>query len=105
MIPRFLRRDKAAEKKPWTWNPASFFIIIFLLIGSQSIRIIGLQNEHDAYIRKMNAKLEVLKKVIEGIQRGEDVDVEKMLGTGDVQKEREWEECSHPCTPKYVLAD
>ncbi|KAL9624014.1 MAG: hypothetical protein Q9160_001767 [Pyrenula sp. 1 TL-2023] len=40
----------------------------------------------------MDAKLELLKRVVEGIQRGEEVDVEKMLGTGDVQKEREWEE-------------
>lgn len=33
-----------------------------------------------------------LREVIEKIQRGEKVDVEKALGTGDAEREAEWEE-------------
>lgn len=54
--------------------------------------MIGLQKDFESHMRKMDAKLELLKRVIESIQKGEEVDVEKMLGTGDLQKEREWEE-------------
>lgn len=74
------------------WNPASFFIIIFILIGSQAIRMIALKNDYAAYTRTTDAKIELLREVIEKIRRGEDVNVEKLLGTGDETKEREWEE-------------
>ncbi|KAL9107623.1 MAG: hypothetical protein Q9227_007526 [Pyrenula ochraceoflavens] len=94
IVPRFLRREgqvsttpKQKAQKQKTPNPATFFIAISILIGSQSIRIIGAKKEHEAYIRKMDAKLELLRRVVESIKRGEDVDVEKMLGTGDAQKE------------------
>lgn len=94
LVPTFLRRREPSTNAAQTkeWNPASYFIIIFLLIGSQAIRIIGLQKDFQTQMRRMDAKLELLRRVVEGIQRGEEVDVEKMLGTGDVQKEREWEE-------------
>lgn len=34
----------------------------------------------------------MLREVIERVQNGEDVDVEKVLGTGDEASEREWME-------------
>jgi hypothetical protein len=34
----------------------------------------------------------VLREVLERVQRGEEVDVEGVLGTGDVGREREWAE-------------
>ncbi|OAR00125.1 hypothetical protein LLEC1_08090, partial [Akanthomyces lecanii] len=37
-------------------------------------------------------RLQLLREVVERIQHGEDVDVEKMLGTGEPQKEADWEE-------------
>ena len=97
MVPKFLRRGstKPSKSKPKGWNPATFFIVIFLLIGSQSIRIIAEQKDLLEYTRKADAKLELLRKVLDSLKRGEDVDVEKMLGTGDEQKEREWEEGKH----------
>lgn len=94
MIPKFLRKDgfKTATSTSKEWNPASYFILIFLLIGSQAIRLIALQTEVKNYTRKADAKIALLREVIERVQKGEDVDVERMLGTGDEVKEREWEE-------------
>lgn len=37
-------------------------------------------------------KIGLLKELIDRVQRGENVDVEGMLGTGDEEKEREWED-------------
>ena len=50
MIPKFIRNRGARETKPYKpkskeWNPASFYIIIFILIGSQAIRMIALKND------------------------------------------------------------
>jgi len=43
-----------------------------------------------AYSRRTEAKIGVLRDVIQRVQRGEDVDVEGILGTGDAAKEEEW---------------
>ncbi|KAI9875971.1 MAG: hypothetical protein M1830_007653 [Pleopsidium flavum] len=101
VVPKFLRRSEpalvpaAVSAKPPNskeWNPATFYIVIFLLIGSQAIQTIALRNELIAYSRKADAKISVLKEVIERVQRGEDVDVQGLLGTGDKAKEKEWED-------------
>ena len=65
---------------------------MFTLIGSQAIRMLSLKNSYTAYRRSTDAKIELLKEVIERIKNGENVDVEKLLGTGDDGKEREWED-------------
>lgn len=103
MIPKFIRNRGSKETKPYKpkskeWNPASFYIIIFILIGSQAIRMIALKNEYAAYTRSTDAKIRLLREVIERVNNGEKVDVEKLLGTGDEAKEREWEE------GQYLLA-
>jgi hypothetical protein len=94
IIPKSFRtRDKRrlpTEKKPP--NPASYFIWIYLFIGSQAIRIIGVQNEYKTFMRKAEVKIAKLREVIEKLQKGEEVDVEKVLGTGDETQELEWEE-------------
>ena len=54
--------------------------------------MIALKNDYMAYTRTTDAKIGLLREVIEKIQRGEEVNVEKLLGTGDEAKEREWEE-------------
>ncbi|KAK1143882.1 hypothetical protein N8T08_005997 [Aspergillus melleus] len=97
LIPRFLRErspkdPKSASPKSKEWNPASFYIIIFILIGSQAIRMIALKNDYKAYTRTTDAKILLLREVIERVKNGEEVDVEKLLGTGDAAKEREWDE-------------
>ncbi|PGH09347.1 hypothetical protein GX51_00790 [Blastomyces parvus] len=97
MVPKFLRSGnrrgtEAASRKPRAPNPATFYAIIFTLIGSQAIRMIMLRNEYANYTRSADAKIRLLREVIERIQKGEDVDVKRLLGTGDEAKEREWEE-------------
>lgn len=100
IIPRSIRerglfrRDKKSDASPASkqWNPASFFIIIFTLIGSQAIQLLVLRKDTENYKRRTDAKLELLREVIQRLQNGEQVDVEKLLGTGDEAKEREWEE-------------
>lgn len=52
----------------------------------------GLKNEFMTYSRKADLKIQKLREVVERLQRGEQVDVEKILGTGDETQEREWEE-------------
>lgn len=54
--------------------------------------MIALKNDYAAYTRSTDAKIELLREVIEKVKRGEKVDVEKLLGTGDAAKEREWED-------------
>jgi hypothetical protein len=44
------------------------------------------------FSRKTEAKLALLREVLQRVKAGEDVDVERLLGTGDPEKEREWED-------------
>jgi hypothetical protein len=93
IIPRSLRnRSKPstpAEKKPP--NPATYFIWIYILIGSQAIRILGTKNEHRNYVSAAKNRIARLREVIERLHRGEEVDVEKELGSGVQSEEEEWE--------------
>ncbi|KAI1777822.1 hypothetical protein F4818DRAFT_326577 [Hypoxylon cercidicola] len=100
MIPKPFRRrpeptvDWGVPKKPKSkeWNPAIFFIIIFLFIGSMSIQMIALKRDFDTFMRRAEVHIGLLREVVEKLQKGEEVDVEKTLGTGDAEKEKEWEE-------------
>ena len=92
IIPRFLRERSSTPVTKRISNPANYFIWIYILIGSQAIRILSLKNEFRNYKRQADLKLAKLREVVEKLQRGEEVNVEKVLGTGDEIAEREWEE-------------
>lgn len=96
LVPKPLRKSERAaiskQQKSKEWNPATFFIWIFLLIGSMSIQMITLRNETATFTRRVDAKIGLLKEIIGKIQNGEKVDVEGLLGTGDNEEEKEWEE-------------
>lgn len=101
LVPKPLRRenhqpsDPTKAKQSWLskeWNPATFFIIIFLLIGSMSIQMISLRKNFDAFMRRSDVRIGLLREVVERIQNGEDVDVEKALGSGDSEREAGWED-------------
>ena len=100
LIPKPFRRrpepevDWGVPKKPKSkeWNPATFYIVIFLFIGSMSIQMIALRRDFDTFMRKSEVHIGLLREVVEKLQRGEEVDVEKALGTGNAQKESGWEE-------------
>lgn len=100
MIPKPLRRNAAKDGKPRSkeWNPATFFIVIFLLIGSMAIQMISLKKDFAAFTRQSDVRIGLLREVVEKLQRGEEVDVEKALGTGDPEKEIEWQDGM--CSPK-----
>jgi hypothetical protein len=95
LVPKFLRKENRKElkaRRSKEWNPATFFIVIFLCIGSMSIQMITMRNAFERHMRQTEVRIGLLKEVVEKIQKGEDVDVEKMLGTGEPKKEADWEE-------------
>ena len=104
LVPKPFRRDKPDFDEPvnWgpikkikkarEWNPATFFIVIFLLIGSMSINMITLRKDFTTYMRRSETRIGILREVVERLQKGEDFDVEKALGTGDAQQEDEWQQ-------------
>jgi hypothetical protein len=57
-----------------------------------SIQMIALRNDFAAFTRRADARIGLLREIIERIQKGEEVDVEGLLGTGDKEREKEWEE-------------
>jgi len=93
IIPRFLKRPDARLKRraKKEWNPATFYIVIYLLIGSNAINLIALRNSLATFSRKADAEIAKLREVLKRVQEGEDVDVESVLGTGDEEREKEWQ--------------
>ncbi len=95
IVPRALRTRSENASEPIRnkiRNPASYFIWIYILIGSQAIHILQVQNEFNTFMRKAELKIGKLREVVEALQRGDVIDVEKVLGTGDETQELEWEE-------------
>ena len=45
-----------------------------------------------SFSRKTDAKLALLREVVQKVKNGEEVDVKRALGTGDPKAEAEWEE-------------
>ncbi len=54
--------------------------------------MIALRNEMLNFSRKTDAKLALLREVVQRVKNGDDIDVKRILGTGDPQSEAEWEE-------------
>ncbi|CAK7215704.1 hypothetical protein SCUCBS95973_002568 [Sporothrix curviconia] len=101
LVPKPLRRNKDGSlpvakavtnaRAAKEWNPATFYIFIFLFIGSMSIQMIALKKDFETFMRQSDVKIGLLREVVERVQRGEEVDVERVLGTGDPAKEAEWD--------------
>ena len=95
IVPKFLRERKPSEpgkEKSKEWNPATYFIVMAILIGSQAIRILTLRNDYDNFVRVTDAKIRKLNEVLKRLNRGEEVDVRGLLGTGNPEAEAEWKE-------------
>lgn len=95
IFPRHLREQARSLFRPpqkKASNPAIYFIWIYILIGSQAIRILGTQHEFNTFMRRADLKVAKLREVVGKLQRGEAVDVENELGTGNETQELEWEE-------------
>ncbi|KAI7560517.1 hypothetical protein KC343_g8841, partial [Hortaea werneckii] len=103
---RKLEAQSAAQNaKPKEWNPYTIFILLAIVVGSNAINTLALRNEMLNYNRKTDAKLELLREVVQRVKDGEDVDVKKMLGTGDAQAEKEWEEVMRDLESTDALAE
>jgi len=57
------------------------------------------------FSRKTDAKLSLLREVLQRVKNGEDVDVEKLLGTGDAKSEQEWEDVMQELESTNMLAE
>lgn len=66
--------------------------------------MISLRNDFTAFSRRADARIGLLKELIQRVQDGEDVDVERLLGTGNPDKEKEWVD-SMFLNPKQLLVD
>lgn len=99
LIPKPLRkenRNKSKGGKSKEWNPATFFIIMFLVIGSMSIQMIALRHESERYNRQSTVRIGQLREALRKIQNGEEVDVDKLLRSVDqVQRDAAWEESTY----------
>ena len=91
LLPSYIRYFKNPSRSR-EWNPATFYIIISLLIGSNAINMVALKNDSVEFSRRADIKIALLKNAIGRVQRGEYVDIEKLLGTGNVEQEEEWED-------------
>lgn len=81
MVPRPLRSSPTSTPSPRReWNPATPYIVLALLVGSQAIQILWLKQERAEATRKAEARIGVLREVVGRVQRGESVDVEGVLG-------------------------
>ena len=103
IVPRILRdypNTVVPSARSTEWNPATFYIVMFMLIGSNAIQMIALRNDFANFSRKADAKIGLLKEVLDRIQNGEEVDVRGLLGTGNPVQEKEWEEGI--CTEYYA---
>jgi hypothetical protein len=54
--------------------------------------MITLKRDFATFVRQSDVRIGLLREVVEKLQKGEKVDVEKVLGTGDPEREQEWEE-------------
>lgn len=97
MVPKHFR---SKNKRPFTWkewrakpwNPASVWIAFGLVVGSNAINTLVLRRDIADFTRKADAKIALLREVLEKVQRGEEVDVERILGTGREESEKDWDE-------------
>ena len=100
MVPKpFRKAEREAYKKKREEskvvvqpNPATYFILMFLLIGSFGIHFINLRRTYTFDSRQAENRIAMLREVLKRVQAGEDVDVERALGTGDLTQEQDWEE-------------
>lgn len=96
MIPKPLREieEEKRRKNPKRneWNPATYFILIFLLIGSNAIHFVNLKRKYAIDSRQADNKILLLREVLRKLQNREEVDVEKVLGSGDPLSEKEWDD-------------
>jgi hypothetical protein len=104
-VPKAFKNRSDTPHVSREWNPATPYIVLGLLVGSQAIQILWLKQDRGHSLRKAEAKIGLLKEVIERVQRGEDVPVESLLGTGREESEKEWAESKFYNCDRIVIDD
>ncbi|KAG5437068.1 hypothetical protein PCANB_001189 [Pneumocystis canis] len=66
------------------------FIVLFTILGSQAIHVLSIKQEFNEFETQIDAKISLLRDIIDRIQKGENVHISKELGTGIKEKEKEW---------------
>ncbi|SMR50590.1 unnamed protein product [Zymoseptoria tritici ST99CH_1A5] len=88
VIERALKRSAGAEER----RTGIKFLVLGILVGSNAINLISIKRDMLNFTRQTDAKLELLREVVQKVKNGEDVDVKQALGTGDPEHEKEWEQ-------------
>ncbi|KAF1827575.1 uncharacterized protein K489DRAFT_297804, partial [Dissoconium aciculare CBS 342.82] len=68
------------------------FLVLGIVVGSNAIHLLNVKREMLNFSRQTDAKIAALREVIQRVKNGEDVDVKRILGTGDAGHEQEWEQ-------------
>jgi hypothetical protein len=68
------------------------FLVLGIVVGSNAIHLLNMKREMLNFTRQTDAKIAALREVIQRVKNGEDVDVKRILGTGDAEHEQEWEQ-------------
>jgi hypothetical protein len=67
-------------------------LVLGIVVGSNAIHLLNIKREMLNFTRQTDAKIAALREVIQRVKNGEDVDVKRILGTGDAEQEQEWEQ-------------
>lgn len=81
------------------------FLFLGIIVGSNAIHLINVKREMLNFTRETEAKLAALREVIKRVKNGEEVDVKKVLGTGDADQEKEWEQVIKELETTDMLAE
>jgi hypothetical protein len=100
LVPRFLRRSheqpesipNSSRFRLWLRNPSTFLIALAMFTGSQAIQVMQLRSDAEERRQTAQRRIDTLREVIDKVQRGEEVDLRKELGTGNPQAEKEWQD-------------
>lgn len=68
-------------------DPMTFYILMFLLIGSMSIHLITLRKAMDHFESQSYVQIEAMKELIEKLRNGQTVGAETSLGVRSLHKE------------------
>jgi Family of unknown function (DUF5321) len=99
MLPKFMRRSNTPESHQpggfslFLQNPATHIAGLAIFCGSQAIQVIYVKNDATDRKRSSESKIRLLGDIVERIKAGEPLDLKRELGTGDPEKEKEWQDC------------
>jgi hypothetical protein len=90
----------SAPSPPWYKQPRfRRGLVNILLLGSfanSAAIILSYKSQQREISWLAKERIQTLRETIERVRRGEDIDVRAVLGTGDPEMERRWDDCMDP---------